>query len=35
MPRILLVAQETGGIGKSTVTRGLAEAVPDAAILEI
>ncbi|GJE78456.1 chromosome partitioning protein [Methylorubrum suomiense] len=35
MPRILLVAQETGGIGKSTVTRGLAEAVPDAPILEI
>lgn len=35
MPRILLVAQEAGGIGKSTVTRGLAEAVPDAAILEI
>lgn len=35
MPRILLVAQETGGIGKSTITRGLAEAVPDAAILEI
>ncbi|MCJ2005546.1 chromosome partitioning protein [Methylobacterium sp. J-092] len=35
MPRILLVAQETGGVGKSTITRGLAEAVPDAAILEI
>ncbi|MFH6786761.1 chromosome partitioning protein [Methylobacterium sp. MA0201] len=35
MPRLLLVAQETGGVGKSTVTRGLAEAVPDAAILEI
>lgn len=35
MPRILLVAQETGGIGKSTVTRGLAEAVPEAAILEV
>ena len=35
MPRVLLVAQETGGIGKSTITRGLAEAVPDAAILEI
>jgi hypothetical protein len=35
MPRVLLVAQETGGIGKSTVTRGLAEAVPDAPILEI
>lgn len=35
MARILLVAQETGGIGKSTVVRGLAEAVPDAQILEI
>jgi hypothetical protein len=35
MTRLLLVAQETGGVGKSTVTRGLAEAVPDAAILEI
>jgi hypothetical protein len=35
MPRILLVAQETGGIGKSTISRGLAEAIPDAAILEI
>ncbi|MFC6744004.1 hypothetical protein ACFQFG_02030 [Methylobacterium persicinum] len=35
MARILLVGQETGGIGKSTVVRGLAEAVPDAQILEI
>ena len=35
MPRILLVGQETGGIGKSTVVRGLAEAVPDAPILEV
>jgi hypothetical protein len=35
MPRILIVAQETGGIGKTTVTRGLAEAVPDAPIFEI
>ncbi len=35
MPRVLLVAQETGGVGKSTVTRGLAEAVPEASILEI
>ncbi|WP_246687975.1 MULTISPECIES: hypothetical protein [unclassified Methylobacterium] len=35
MPRILLVAQETAGVGKSTVTCGLAEAVPDATILEI
>lgn len=35
MPRILIVAQETGGVGKTTVTRGLAEAVPDAPIFEI
>ena len=35
MPRVLLVAQETGGVGKSTVTRGQAETVPDAPILEI
>ncbi|NKQ99703.1 chromosome partitioning protein, partial len=35
MPRVLLVGQETGGIGKSTIVRGLAEAVPDAPILEI
>jgi hypothetical protein len=35
MPRILLVAQETGGIGKSTIVRGLAEAIPAAPILEI
>ena len=35
MPRVVLVAQETGGIGKSTITRGLAEAVPDVPILEI
>ncbi|WP_398471496.1 chromosome partitioning protein [Tardiphaga sp.] len=35
MPRILLVGQETGGVGKSTLTRGVAEAVPDAPILEL
>ena len=35
MRRILVVAQETGGIGKSTCVRGLAEAVPDAAIVEV
>lgn len=35
MPRVLLVAQETGGVGKSTVTRGLAEAVEDVPIIEI
>jgi hypothetical protein len=35
MTRILLVAQEVGGVGKSTVVRGVAEAVPDAPVLEI
>jgi hypothetical protein len=35
MPRILLVAQETGGVGKSTLARGIAEAVPDAPIIEL
>lgn len=35
MPRILLVAQETGGVGKSTLARGVAEAIPDAPIIEI
>lgn len=30
-----LVAQEAGGVGKSTAARGLAEAVPDAPIFEI
>lgn len=33
--RILIVTQETGGVGKTTVTRGLAEAIPDAPIFEI
>ena len=35
MPRVLLVAQETGGVGKSTVTRGLAEAIEGVPIIEI
>ena len=35
MSRILLVAQEAGGVGKSTAARALAEAVPDAPIFEI
>jgi hypothetical protein len=35
MPHILLFAQETGGVGKSTLTRGAAEAVPDAPIIEL
>ncbi|XYD09041.1 chromosome partitioning protein [Methylobacterium sp. NMS12] len=35
MPRVLIVGQETGGIGKSTITRGLAEAVTDVPILEV
>lgn len=35
MTRILLVGQETGGVGKSTLARGIAEAIPDAPILEI
>lgn len=35
MTRILLVAQEKGGVGKSVLTRALAEAVPDAPVIEI
>lgn len=35
MTKILLVGQEKGGVGKSLITRGLAEAVPDAPIIEI
>lgn len=35
MPRILLVAQDKGGVGKTVVARALAEAVPDAPIIEI
>ncbi len=35
MARILIVGQETGGVGKSTLARGIAEAVPDAPIFEV
>jgi len=35
MPRILLVTQEKGGVGKSILSRALAEAVPDAPVIEI
>lgn len=35
MPRILFISQEVGGVGKSTLVRGVAEAVPDAPIFEI
>lgn len=35
MTRIILVCQEKGGVGKSLVTRALAEALPDAHIIEI
>ena len=35
MARVLLVGQETGGVGKSTIVRGLAEAVEEAAIIEL
>ena len=35
MSRILFVAQEAGGVGKSTASRALAEAIPDAPIYEI
>ncbi|NEU12713.1 hypothetical protein G3T14_11260 [Methylobacterium sp. BTF04] len=35
MSRILLVAQDTSAIGKSTVTRALAECVPDAPVYEV
>jgi hypothetical protein len=35
MARVIIVAQETGGIGKSTMTRGLAEAVEEASIIEL
>lgn len=35
MPRILLVAQDKGGSGKSTLTRALAECLPSARLIEI
>lgn len=35
MPRILPIVQDKGGSGKSVVVRALAEAVPDAAVIEI
>jgi len=34
-PRLLFVVQETGGVGKSTVARALAEAVENAPVYEI
>lgn len=35
MPRTLLVVQEKGGVGKSVCARALAEAVPEAPLIEI
>lgn len=35
MPRILMIAQEKGGVGKTVFARALAEAVEDAPLLEI
>lgn len=35
MTRIVMVAQEKGGVGKSLIARGLAEAAPEAPVLEI
>ena len=35
MSRILFVSQEKGGVGKSVLARALAEAIPDAPVLEI
>ncbi len=35
MPRILLVVQDKGGVGKSLATRALAEAVPEAPVIEV
>lgn len=35
MPRILLVVQDKGGVGKSITARALAEAVPDAPLIEV
>ena len=35
MSRTIIIVQQTGGVGKSTTTRALAEAVPDAPVIEI
>lgn len=35
MARILLVTQEKGGVGKSLISRALAEAVPEAPVIEV
>lgn len=35
MANLVIVGQETGGIGKSTIVRGLAEAVTEASLLEL
>ena len=35
MPRILLVVQDKGGVGKSLATRALAEAVFEAPVIEV
>lgn len=35
MSRILLVVQDKGGVGKSIVARALAEAIPDAPLIEV
>lgn len=35
MPRILLVVQDKGGVGKSVVARALAEAIPGAPLIEV
>lgn len=35
MPRILLVVQDKGGVGKSIVARALADAVPEAPLIEV
>jgi hypothetical protein len=35
MTKVLLIAQEKGGVGKSLVTRGVAEVVPGAPVIEV
>jgi Mg-chelatase subunit ChlI len=35
MPRIVLVAQDKGGAGKTLLVRGLAECLPSARLIEI